>query len=102
MGGDPQGEGGAGTGFAPELDVTAVVGRNVLDDRQPQPGATGRSTARLIDPEEPLEDAFLMLGSDTEAAVGDGDLHEATLQPPADRHRAARLGIGDRVVEQVG
>ncbi len=76
MRGNPQGEGGAGPGLAPELDITAMVGSDVLDDRQAQPSAAGGSAARLVDAEEPLENPFLVLGGYAQAAVSDGDLDE--------------------------
>ncbi len=63
---NPQGEGRAGARLAPELNITAVVGGDVLNDRPPQPSAAGGSAARLIDPEEPLEHAFLVLESDAQ------------------------------------
>jgi len=53
-----------------------VVGGDVFDDRQPQPGAPGGAAARLVDAEEPLEHLFLMLEGDAQAAVGDGDLRK--------------------------
>ena len=34
---------------------------DVLDDRQPQPGAAGSSRAGLVDPEEALEHPLLIL-----------------------------------------
>src|SRR3979411_88700 len=102
MRGDPQGEPRAGAGLAPELYVPAVVGGNVLAYCQPQPGAAGRSTPRLIDAEEPLEDAFLMLGRNAQAAVSDGDLHQAVHQPSTDGHRTTRRRVRHRIAKQVG
>src|SRR5690606_5040057 len=55
-----------------------------------------------VDAEEALEDALLVLRSDADAAVGDGDLHPAAAAPA--RHRHGRVGgrVGDGVLDEVG
>ncbi|SIK86102.1 Uncharacterised protein [Mycobacteroides abscessus subsp. abscessus] len=59
----------------------------MLDDRQPQPGASGIARARLIHPEEPFEYAFLVFLGDPDAPVGHRDLDLVAAAAPADRYR---------------
>src|SRR5699024_10034477 len=64
--GQPQGEGRALARQGPGGDLSAVVARDVLDDRQAQPGAAGGPGAGAVDPEEALEDAFQVLLGDAQ------------------------------------
>src|SRR5699024_6453050 len=59
--GQPQGEGRPLSGQGPGGDLPAVVARDVLDDRQAQPGPAGGPGAGAVDPEEALEDALQVL-----------------------------------------
>ena len=52
---EPQGEGRAGARAGSTRSPAAVVGRDVLDDGQPEAGTAGRPGAGRVDPEEPLE-----------------------------------------------
>ena len=80
--------------LAPQLDHSAVVGRDVFDDGQTQAGAAGHPGAGLIDAEKPFEDALLIVGGDADTAVGDRDGHHRASvdagDAPADRHRGGR------------
>src|ERR1700761_5535410 len=58
---DGQRERRSGPDFAPHADTAVMIGRNMFDDRQPQPAAARGSRAGLVSPEEPLEDSFLVL-----------------------------------------
>src|SRR5947209_13274978 len=93
VGGDAQGERGAGAGFAPEVDFAAVVGGDVFDDGQSQAGAAGGPGAGLVDAKEAFEDALLVFGVDAQAAVGDGDFDvgavRAGLEAAADGYRGS-------------
>src|SRR5437879_2915503 len=82
----PEGEGRAGARLAPQADVTAVVGRHVLDDGEAEPGAAGRPRPGRVGPEEPFEHPLLVLVRDADAPVGDRDLGVAVGVPAADGH----------------
>src|SRR5699024_341320 len=86
----------------PGGDLSAVVARDVLDDRQAQPGAAGGPGAGAVDPEEALEDAFQVLLGDAHALVLDGDLDHALVPPDGHPNPGALVGVGDRVGDQVG
>src|SRR5262249_48355741 len=94
-----QGEGRSGARHAPQLDIAAMVGGDVFDDRESEARAPGGSRTRLVGAVEPLEDPFLVLLGDADAAVGHGDLDHAVDLPPADRHGAARRRVRDGVLQ---
>ena len=71
VGGQPQGERRAGPSLAPHGDLAAVVGGDVLDDRQAEPGAAGGAGTGRVDAVEALEDALQVLVGDADALVGD-------------------------------
>ena len=52
-------------------DLAAVVGGDVADDGQAEPGAAGVAAAGPVDPVEALEDAVEVAGRDADALVGD-------------------------------
>ena len=80
-----------------------MVGRDVLDDRQPEPGAAGGAGARGVDPVEALEYALHVALGDSDALVGDRFLQPARLpRPDADHDPGALGGVGDGVVDEVG
>src|SRR5688572_19076590 len=58
-GGQPHREGRAAVLLAPDRDIAAVVGADVLDDGQPEAGATRGARARGVDAVEALEDPVL-------------------------------------------
>ena len=100
-GGQPHGEGGAAALLAPHGDVAAVVGADVLDDREAEAGAAGGPRARRVDAVEPLEDAGLLGVRDALALVADVDLDQVVDAPDADRDAGPAAGVGDRVADQV-
>ncbi|CAM4153179.1 hypothetical protein JAAN108728_13830 [Janibacter anophelis] len=86
---------------APDLDVAAVVGADVLDDRQAETGAAGGPGAGGVHPVEALEDAGLLVLGDARPLVGDGDLDRVALQARAHADRGVGVGVGDRVADEV-
>src|SRR5690606_31077592 len=72
--GQAQGERRALAGLGPHGDLAAVVGGDVLDDAQAEPGATRVARARRVDAVAALEQARPRLGRDADALVDDGDL----------------------------
>src|SRR5690606_28059769 len=63
---DAQREGRAAPRLGPHRDLAAVVGRDVLDDAQPQARAPGVARARRVHAVEPLEDARLLVRRDAD------------------------------------
>ena len=61
-----------------------MVLHDVLDDAEAEAGAAGVAGARLVDPEEALEDAVEVVLGDAHALVGDGDLDDAVVDAHAD------------------
>ncbi len=70
--GAPAGEGErrATTERAGDLDATAVVAGDVLDDGQAEAGAAGRPGAGLVGPVEAFEDPVEVVRGDADALVG--------------------------------
>src|SRR5262245_28026976 len=81
------------------LDTAAVISGNVLHDRESEPGATGRSRARLVGAVEPLEDPVEILRFDADAMVDHRQQHlvaldrseEHTSELQSLRHLVCRL-----------
>ena len=63
-------------GSAPDRDLAAVVGADVLDDRRARARCRRWRGAGLVDAVEPLEDALLVGRRDADALVGDRDLDD--------------------------
>ena len=59
--GKSDGERGTLAGLGPHGHFAAMVGNDVFDDAQAQPGASGLPRAGGIDPVEAFEDALLVL-----------------------------------------
>src|ERR1017187_6555546 len=70
----PQGEGRSGAFLAPDRDLAAVRGGDVLDDGQPEPGPASRPRPGRVDPVEPLEDPLQIPLGYADALVRDADL----------------------------
>src|SRR5262245_43020549 len=91
MGGDGRGnrhrECRPGTRLTPQPNGAVVIGGDVFDDRQPEPGATCGPGPRLVDAEESFEHPLLIAGCDADTAVGDRDLDVLASPAAADRHR---------------
>ena len=67
--------------------TAAVVGRDVLDDGQPEPGAAGGARSGRVDPVEALEDPVQVRLGDADALIG-----SATDDRRRTRGRRASLG----------
>src|SRR4029450_8566062 len=82
--------------------VAAVVGGDVLDDRQAESGAAGRSRASRVDPVEPLEDSLLVSDGDAVSLVGYCQLDAVTVdRADGDDDRRAGVRVGDGVADEV-
>ena len=80
-------EGRALAGLARDVELAAVTLHDVLDDRQPEPGAAGLARAAAVDAIEALGQPREMLAGDAAAAVDDGDLAAAVVGARATRRR---------------
>jgi len=60
------------TGFVSFGDLAVERLHVVLDDREPETGASELAGARLVDPAKALEDAGEILGRDADAGVLNG------------------------------
>ena len=81
---NPQGKGGPHARSTLQLDVTAVIDCNTLDDRQSQSGPTGGTAESLINTEETFEYLVLVFGFNPPALIRNRDLYETVRQPCAD------------------
>src|SRR5699024_781235 len=99
--GQPEREGRALAGQRPGGDLAAVIARDVLHDRQAQPGAAGRARAGAVHPEEPFEDPLQMVLGDADPLILHGDLDHAAVAAHGHPDAGAGIGIGDRVGDQV-
>ena len=108
--GDPFSGGRAGKGEGEQAalarlalhgDRAAVGLGDVLDDREPQPGAAHVAAAPLVHAVEPLEDARQVLALDAGSLVADLDDQRSVAQRRFHRHRLARLAVLHRVVHEV-
>src|SRR5258707_869889 len=92
---------------APDLKRPFVALDDMLDDREPEPGAAGFAAARRVDAVETLGQTRQMLARDAGAEVGDGDDDPAAVLFGRDRDprsgpvAAVAQGIADEVVEQL-
>src|SRR5690606_27197049 len=86
-------------GLDPALAV--VVGGDVADDGEPEPGAAGLPAAGPVDPVEALEDALEVAGGDAGAVVAHGDLDRSAGEPRRDLDRRAGVAVLRGVVQQV-
>src|SRR5687768_17260951 len=85
-----------------ERHVAVARQRVVLDDREPEPGASDAAAAGLVDPVEPLEDPLLVALRDPDAVVLDLDPHLALVVPErADPDVPAVGGVGRGVRREV-
>src|SRR5205085_9497304 len=82
-------------------DRAPVVGGNVTDDRQAQPGAAGLPAAGPVDAVEALEDPFEVTGGDADALVGHAHHDPLALDGGLQFDHRSRLRVLDGVVEQV-
>src|SRR5665811_2197859 len=87
------GEGRAVARLAPDRNLSAVVGTDVLDNGQSQAGATRGSGPGGVDAVEPLEDPRLLALGDALALVGHHDLDQLILRTHADRDPGARVAV---------
>src|SRR5665647_1598341 len=95
------GEGRAVARLAPDRDLSAVVGTDVLDNGQSQTGATRGSGPSGVDAVEPLENPRLLALGNALALVGDRDLDKLIRRTHADRYPGARRGVVDGVADEV-
>ena len=77
----------------------AVGLHDLLDDGQPEPAAAGVAGARLVEPDEPLEDPLALVLGDPGAVVLDDELHG--LVSLAHRDHTPGAGVPRGVVDQV-
>src|SRR4051794_32473694 len=73
----------------------------MLDNRQPQAGATQLARAGLVDAVEPLEDARQLRLGDADAGVANLQAATAVLRPPGQADRAPLRRVLQRVVDEV-
>src|SRR5664280_2290364 len=97
----PQREGGSAPDPAPHRDRAAMLGADVLDDRQSEPGPAGRARTGRVDAVEPFEDAVLILWRDAAALIGHRDLEVALGTPRAHNDPRVLVAVGDRVADEV-
>jgi hypothetical protein len=74
----------------------------VLDDREPEPGATLGPRAAGIDPIEALEDPRQVHRGNAHPRVLDRDSHQVPDPHRAHHHAPIGLVVLDRIVDQVG
>src|SRR4029077_12378255 len=86
---------------AGDRDLAAVVAADVLDDREAEPGATGRARPRGVGAIEALEDPCLVTAVYADAFICDSDLDRVGTTVYADRHARAGRAVGNGVLEQV-
>src|SRR6185312_5777932 len=77
--GEFQAELGADAGRAADVDGAAVGLGYVFDDGEAEAGAAHFARAGAVDAVEALKDAGEVMGRDSEAVVGDLDLHAVAL-----------------------
>src|SRR5439155_21806479 len=82
-------------------DATAAELDELLDDRQPDPGAAASAVARLVDAVEALEHVRQVRCRNLLAGVRDADRCDAVAAFGGDRHAAAGRRVADRVLQQV-
>src|SRR5262249_35738371 len=101
LGRQPQGEGRSDADRGVDVDAAAVVDRDVLDDGEAEPGATGVPRAGLVGAVEPFEDAVEVLGRDADALVADRDIDH--VGGGADLDDDGRLAgrVRDRVLDEI-
>src|SRR5467141_1100763 len=106
------GEHRAGAEGALDVEKTAMAVEDVLDDREPEPGAAHFARPRGVDAVEPFGQSRQMLAGDALALIAHGYRQKcgvpaiAAVRRPAPcrgRHRdlAAGAAVFDRVVEEV-
>ena len=83
-------EGRALARLAVDVELAAVTLHDVLDDRQPEPGAAGLARAAAVDAIEALGQPRQMDARDPWAAVDDGDLAAAVVGAVPARRRCGR------------
>ena len=74
---------------------------DVLDDRQPEPGPSGRPRSGGVHAVEALEDPVQVALVDADALVGHSDLHQLTRGAYPDGDLGVRLAVGHGVLDQV-
>src|SRR5262245_19042130 len=82
---------------APDLDGAAVRLENPPRDREPQ--STGRRSD-VVAAVEAIEDTGEILGRNADAAVGEDDLHAASVHPSDDRQLVDSRRVLHRVVDE--
>ena len=76
--------------------------QHVLDDRESEPGASGRARARPVDAVEALGEPRKVLRGDADARVGDREHADARrLDAPRERDAPAFRRVADRVGQEV-
>ena len=73
----------------------------MLDDREPEAGATGGPVPRRVDAVEALEDPVELSCRDADAAVGDAEVDRGLVAGRGDHHGGALRRVGDGVGDQV-
>ena len=58
---------------AMQIEIGVMVLRNMLDDRQPQPGAAGGLGTALVHPEKPFKHPCLILRGNPDSSVFHGN-----------------------------
>src|SRR4051812_28041544 len=89
----------ARAGVGRDVDGTAVREHDLVDDREPEPGAAGVSSAGIVETGEALEDPLAVGLVDAGTVVGHAEACVVVGLLEAQRH--GRVGVADRVVEQV-
>src|SRR5882672_10159134 len=88
-------------GGALDFEASLVPREGVLDDRQPQAGASSFSRAAAIHAVEALGEARDVLGVDADPGVLDREFRAVLRTPPDEAHLAPRGGIANGVAGKV-
>src|SRR4029450_11676392 len=99
------GEGGSLAYLAPNDDLTAVDGSDVLDNREAQSVSTVGPAARVVHAVETLEDPVNLGRRNADPVVGDCDLDvvivASGLHMCSDDDARPRIGVGNGVLDKV-
>ncbi|MDQ2911337.1 MAG: hypothetical protein M3R39_10055 [Actinomycetota bacterium] len=84
-----------------EFDAPTELLGGPVSDCKAEPRASAYAVACLVDSVEAVEDAFAMLGRDTDAGVADDDGESAAPPVCAEFNVAARRRVSNRIRQQI-